>query len=252
VNDDRFEDLGDGAQRRAAIGERLEERDRTHPEPDAPQRQQQRPSEPPRAHNKYAWAVGILILMAAGVVLFVTTIVRPNSGRGIEGPREGTRLPVFAAPLATSNLDGEANVCQRRPCASSAGPVPACEVRAEGVMNMCELRRRPLVLTFAVTRGADCEPQVDRVERMKDDVPGVTFAVVMSGNERADAERIVRRRGWTQPVGIDQDGAVVNLYGVGVCPVTVFVAKGGEVVETSLGNLTEDQLRGKARRLLPG
>jgi hypothetical protein len=251
VSEDRFEDLGDGAQRRAAIGERLEQRDRTHPESDAPE-QQRRPPEPPRAQNKYAWAVGILILMAAGVVLFVTTIVRPNSGRGIEGPREGTRLPVFAAPLATSNLDGEANVCQKRPCASSAGPVPACEVRAEGVMNLCELRRRPLVLTFAVTRGADCEPQVDRVERMKDDVPGVGFAVVMSGNERPDAERIVRRRGWTQPVGIDQDGAVVNLYGVGVCPVTVFVARGGRVVETSLGNLTEDQLRAKARRLLRG
>lgn len=249
MTEDRFEDLGGGADRRASIGERLEERDRTHPEPDAPQR---RPPEPPRAQNKYAWAVGILILMAAGMVLFVITIVRPNSGRGIEGPREGRRLPVFAAPLATGNLDGEANVCQRRPCASSAGPVPACEVRGAGVLNLCELRRRPFVLTFAVTRGADCEPQVDRVERMKDDVPGVSFAVIMSGNERATAERIVRRRGWTQPVGIDQDGAVVNLYGVSVCPVTVFAAKGGRVVETALGNLTEDQLRAKARGLLSG
>lgn len=245
MTEDRFEDLG-GADRRASIGDRLEERDRTHPEPDAPP---QRPPEPPRSQNKYAWAIGILILMAAGIVLFVSTIVRPNSGRGIEGPKVGSKLPVFAAPLATGNLDGEANVCQKRPCAKSAGPVPACEVRGASVMNLCELRERPLVLTFAVTRGADCEPQVDRVERMKDSVPGVEFAVVMSGNERPTAERIARRRGWTQPVGVDDDGAVVNLYGVGVCPVTVFAAAGGRVVETALGNLTEDQLREKARAL---
>jgi hypothetical protein len=247
VSDDRFKDLG-GADRRAAIGERLEERDRTHPEPGAPGHQ--RPPEVPRSSNKYAWAVGFLILMAAGVVLFVTTIVSPNSGRGVEGPRVGSRLPAFAAPLATGDLNGEANVCQRRPCAKGAGPVPACEVRGASVLNLCELRKRPLVLTFAVTRGADCEPQVDRVERMKGDVPGVRFAVVMSGNERDAAEQIVRRRGWTQPVGVDDDGAVVNLYGVGVCPVTVFAAPGGRVVETALGNLTEDQLRAKARRLL--
>jgi hypothetical protein len=244
---DKFEDLG-GAERRASIGERLEERDRTHPEPDAPE--QRRPPEAPRSGSKYAWVVGILLLMAAGVIFFMATIVSPNSGRSIEGPRKGSRMPVFAAPLATGRLEGEANVCQRRPCASGAGPVPACEVWGDDVLNLCELRRRPLVLTFAVTRGADCEPQVDRVERMRDSVPGVGFAVVMSGNDREAAEQIVRRRGWRQPVGVDEDGAVVNLFGVGVCPVTVFARAGGRVEETALGNLTEEQLRQKAGRLL--
>lgn len=247
MSEDRFEDLG-GAERRAAIGDRLEERDRTHPEPDAPG--SRRPPEVPRSGNKYAWLVGFLLLMGIGVLALTTTL--PNTGKGIEGPPEGSRLPVFAAPLATGNLNGEANVCQRRPCSKSAGPVPACEVRGKDVLNLCELRRRPLVLTLAVTRGADCEPQVDRVERMKGDVPGVNFAVVMSGNERAAAEHIVRRRGWTQPVGVDHDGGIVNLYGVGVCPVTVFAAPGGRVVETVLGNLTEEQLVTKARRLEQG
>jgi hypothetical protein len=40
----------------------------------------------------------------------------------------------------------------------------------------------------------------------------------------------------------------VNLYGVGVCPITVF-AKNGRVRQTSIGNLTEDQLRARVRRL---
>ena len=73
-----------------------------------------------------------------------------------------------------------------------------------------------------MTKGADCEPQIDRVERVKDEFPGVNFAVVMSGDERKEVEQIASNRHWTQPVGVDQDGAVVNLYGIGVCPSTVF------------------------------
>ncbi len=85
---------------------------------------------------------------------------------------------------------------------------------------------------------------------MKGAFPGVRFAVLMSGNDRPEAERIVRRRDWTQPVGVDEDGAVVNLYGVGVCPTTVFALPGGRVTETALGNLTEAELRTKVGRLL--
>ena len=86
VNDDRdrFEDL--------SPGERLAERDRTHPEP------VKRP-EMPHAGNKYAWLVGILMFMGLAVLLFVQTI--PNSGEGLKGPKprhapEGLRGSVCA------------------------------------------------------------------------------------------------------------------------------------------------------------
>ena len=69
---DRFEDL--------SPGERLAERDRTHPEP-------MRRPEMPQAGNKYAWLVGILLFMGLAVLLFVQTI--PNSGEGLEGPPRG-------------------------------------------------------------------------------------------------------------------------------------------------------------------
>jgi hypothetical protein len=237
--DDRFEDLGGGNGR--TPGERLAERDITHPEP------VKGPPEVPRAgRNKYAWAVGIVALMGLSVLLFANTL--PNSGKGIEGPTVGKRLPAFAAPLATGNLDGDANVCQRRPCNKNAGKQPACEVRDPDAANSCQLSRGNLVLTFMVTRGADCEPQVDRVERVKGDYGNVTFAVVMSGNSRDDAASIAKDRGWSQPVLVDRDGQVVNLYGIGICPVTVF-AKKGRVVATELGNLTEAQLRSHIRKL---
>jgi hypothetical protein len=241
MTEDRFEDLGREDARPA--GERLAERDRTHPEPP------KGPPEVPRPGNKYAWLVGILALMGLGVLLFTTTL--PNAGESVQGPNRGERLPSFAAPMTTGNFDddADANVCQREPCDANAGPTPACDVRANDVLTVCGRdRRRPLVLTFVVTRGADCEPQVDRVERMKGDFPGVDFAVVMSGNSVKDARQIVESRRWTEPVGVDKDGAVVNLYGVGVCPVTIF-SSGGVVRQVGLGNLTEQELRQRVRRL---
>ncbi len=244
--DDRFGDLGATPDRRSAA-ERFEELDRTDPEPDDPRR---RPPEVPRPGNRYAWVVGILMLMA--VAVFAVTTSLPNSGEGLRGPEIGKVPPDFAAPSATGNASNSdvANVRQRTGGSDEAGKVPACDLVSEEVVNVCELRRRPLVLTFLVTRGADCEPQVDRVERMRDEFPQVEFAAIVSGDEREDVERIVERRGWTLPVGVDLDGMVVNLYGVGVCPTTVFSTPGGIVRRVELGNLTEDQLRTYVRQLV--
>jgi hypothetical protein len=235
VSDDRFDDLG-------TPGERLAERDRTHPEP-------VRPPEVPRPGNKYAWLVGILALMGLSVLLFANTL--PNTGKGINGPEPGTRLKAFASPSALGDVEGQPNVCQRkRDCNETNGPIPACEVRIPGVVNLCELRTRPLVLTFVFDRGADCLPQVDRTERVRDDLPGVNFATVFfSHKDRDELRRIVQGRGWRQPVATD-DGAIVNVYGVGGCPTTVFARAGGEVAATKLGNLTEDELRRTAQRLV--
>lgn len=241
MSDDPFEDLGRDDR---PAGERLAERDVTHPEP-APKR----PETPRAGRNKYAWLVGIVAVMGLSVLLFTTTI--PNAGDGLEGPRVGQKLPAFAAPMTRGNFDddADANVCQGKPCNEEAGATPACDVRADDVLTVCpSTSEGPVVLTFMVTRGADCEPQVDRVERMKDDFPDVEFAVLMSGNSVKDARQIVEQRRWTQPVGVDKDGAVVNLYGVGVCPVTVF-ANDGVVKGVGLGNLTEQELRRRVRRL---
>jgi hypothetical protein len=181
------------------------------------------------------------------MLLFLETL--PNEGEAVQGPNPGQRLPAFAAPAASGNVDEKtANVCQHEPCPKGAGRLPACEIRSEAVVTVCPRRSRPLVLTFVVTRGADCEPQVDRAERVRAQVPGVDFVTVVSGDTREEAENLARARGWGQKVAVDEDGAVVNLYGIGVCPVTVF-ARDGRVRQTALGNLTEDQLRRRAAAL---
>ncbi len=249
--DDRFGDLGggDGEDRRSAA-ERFEEEDRLRPEPDMPP-----PGGPPevqRTGNQYAWVVGIVLFMGIAVLLFTTAL--PNTGAGLRGPEKGDVLPDFAAPEATGDKEGDANVCQKASeCNDQSGPVPACQIVSEGIFNVCEARKKPLILTFVFDKGADCNPQVDRVQRMKDEFPGVNFAVVyFSDEDREEIAEIVRRRRWTMPVAHTGDGAVVNLYGVGGCPTTVFSRAGGKVVESKLGPISEDGLRARARRLQAG
>lgn len=244
--EDRFEDLGGNGRRSAA--ERFEEEDRLRPEPDLPPR---RPEVRPRG-NRYAWMVGIVMLMGISVLLYTTAI--PNRGEGLRGLKAGEVVPDFAAPLATGATEGDANVCQKASeCSQEAGRVPACQLRSEEIFNVCEARRRPLVLTFVFDKGADCNPQVDRVERMKREFPGVNFAVVyFTDEDRAEVAAIVRRRKWTMPVAHTRDGAVVNLYGVGGCPTTVFAAKGGRVRASVLGPISEDGLRDRVGRLATG
>ena len=229
--EDRFEDL--------SVGERLAERDRTHPEP-------VRRPEVPRPGNKYAWLVGIVLLMGLGVLLFAETL--PNQGKGLRGPEPGQRLPAFAAPTAAGDKKGDANVCQRKPCNENAGKIPACAVKGNGIVTVCPTERGARVMTFVVTRGTDCEPQVDRVERIMGDFPGVKFVTVLSGDSKEQAKNLALARRWRQPVAVDEDGSLVNLYGVGVCPITVF-ARDGRVRSTNVGNLTEAELRLKTRRL---
>ena len=54
------------------------------------------------------------------------------------------------------------------------------------------------------------------------------------------------------PVGLDRDGAVSNLYRVGVCPTIVLAFPGGIVFDTAIraGNYTVPELSGLVDRLL--
>ena len=227
--DDRFEDLGE--ERRPSAAERLAAGDEAEL---AAERRAQEPKRGPS--SPYAWVVGIAFLIMISVGLL--NVIR-SEGTGARGVAPGLDLPVFAAPLATGSLDGDANI----------DPDKACGVRGADVLNSCQLRRRPSVIGFMFTRFADCEPQFDRLERVRRDFPGVNFAGVVIREERASARRIVERNDWGFPVAFDRDGAVSNMYGVGVCPTTVFARRGGKVLESRPGNMTEAQLRAVLRKL---
>jgi peroxiredoxin len=236
VAEDRFRDFGE--ERRPSAAERLAAGDAA--ELAAENKLEQ--AKAPRPSSAYSWVVGIVFLMAVAVA--GVNALRSN-GPGALGPTIGHQLPVFAAPLATGPLDGDANM---KSTPSQPGHTMACDVHINGALNTCELRRKPVVMTFMFTRLADCTPQLDRVERIRREFPGVNFVGVIIRQKKKDAAKLVRAHHWGFPVLLDRDGEVSNIYGIGGCPTTVFARRGGRVRASIPGNLPLARLRAEIRR----
>jgi hypothetical protein len=192
-----------------------------------------------------------IVLVAAVFLLVIAYIGIRGHDRGVtaRGLEPGRKLPPFAAPLATSRLEGDVNVAVRAN-QGEAGRVPACRLRGPDILNVCQLYDRgPVVLTFAVTGGVRCVRQLDVIERIRARHPGVQFAGVVLRGRRDAVRRTVRAHRWGFPVGYDHDGALAPLYGVVVCPLTTFALPGGRVRSTSVGELAPSRLERRVRAL---
>jgi peroxiredoxin len=201
------------------------------------------PARPPT--RRYGWLVGVIGLL---LIAYVTLNTIRTQSR--EAPQEGKQLPPFATPLAVSSLNGDANVA-RRAASGASGKRPACEVRGDNVFNVCDLAARsPLVLAFFITQGgAECRRELDVMQRVQARFRGVRFAAVAVRGDRADLRTLIRRRGWTFPIGYDRDGAVANLYGVAVCPTIVFAYPRRLTMLTDFGYIGDAKLAERVRAL---
>lgn len=197
----------------------------------------------PRPSSAYSWVVGIAFLI---LIIVVGVNALPNAGEGLKGPKPGTTLPAFAAPLATGSADADVNI---KANGKEPGHTLACDVHLASALNGCDLRRHPSVIVFAGTRGANCLPGFDRVEQVRKAFPQVRFVGVLIRMGHSDAADAVRRGGWRFPIVYDRDGQLTNVFDIGVCPATVFSRQGGRVLATELGTLTDSQLRAEVRRI---
>ncbi|MFL5883794.1 MAG: TlpA family protein disulfide reductase [Thermoleophilaceae bacterium] len=230
--EDRFDDLGP---RRAgqSAAERLAELDEKRPEPDAG------PPEPRRPAGRYSWVLGVAAII---LIVVVGAKTLPHSGEGLKGLKPGMSMPVFAAASATGSLDAPPNI-KRSVTDKRPGKHPACEVRGPGIVNLCQLRTKPLVLALIVPGPKRCEQQLDTIQRVAPSYPAVNFAAVVSGRGRGSVGRLVRKRGWTFPVAVDQQLILFNLYRAAICPTISFAYRGGRVRDSTIHPLSEAQLR---------
>ena len=221
--EDRFGDLG---REQPSAAERFAELDEGDMEAERRERERKAPG-PPRPGGRYTWVVGVAALVVIVVVAFNSL---PNAGRGYRGPQEGKRIPVFAAPLAASDAEGDANVKQDSGDDEAGNDTPACDVELPGVLTACELfADKPLVLALSVP-AADCERQLEAMEALSYERRDLQFAAVVSGRLRDTVRDVVERTGVTFPVAVDQDLAVFNLYRVVYCS-TAVTDRGGRLRE---------------------
>ena len=204
---------------------------------------EERDGEQPRSTNRYSIYVGIAFLV---VIAIATVNTFNNESGGVLGGDEaqaGEALAEFAVPELIGGADADANVFQDD-CESSANPcpadeerTPACQVDLPHVLRVCDFFDKPLVLSFWFDTPDDCPPTQDAVDAAARRWRGkVNFLSIAVRGDREELERIVTERGWTLPVGWDRDGAVSNLYRIGVCPTVAFVRTGGVLERARIGS----------------
>lgn len=164
-----------------------------------------------------------LLLVAVVAITFLFS-KKPGSA----GIPVGQRLPLFAAPLADSTLNGAANLH------------PHCTVAQHDprALNVCLLvKQAPLVLAFFVTSSSGCEQAVTALQTLSHQLPAgeVQFAAVAVNSDRHDALQAVRAHHWTIPVAYDVDGRVGAAFGVAVCPIVQLARRGGIVTDRLIG-----------------
>ena len=208
-----------------------------------------RPADEPSGGDARSRLPGI-VLLGAGFLLMVLVALNTlrTEGGSSTGPAVGDQLPPFAAPLVLSDLGGDVNLA-RETGQGAAGRVPACEVRDPRALTSCELVRRPAVIVFFTAGERRCTDQLDDLQRALRGRPGIAGAAVAVRGDRGELRRLVRAHGWRFPVVHDRDGGLANVYGVAVCPQLTFVRPGGEVSDSSVGELGERELGARLDRL---
>jgi hypothetical protein len=243
VPDDRFGDLG---RREPTAAERFAELDEGDMEDE--RREREKSPGPPRPAGRYTWVVGVAALFVVVVVAFNSL---PNAGRGYRGPREGERVPVFATPLVTADLEGDTNIKQDSKDKAAENDTPACSVRGPEVFNLCELfAEKPLVLVIAAA-SEECERELAAAAQLSTAMGEVQFAATITAGSRGEARAVVEEAGIDFPVGWDEPPPILfNLYRVAFCS-TAFVERGGTLREFQANNpLTAAELRAGAERLV--
>ncbi|MGI8428357.1 MAG: hypothetical protein ACR2OB_03420 [Solirubrobacteraceae bacterium] len=192
-----------------------------------------------------AWIVGII-----GLGLMVAfSVYQGQAGsrgsRAAPGVPAGRPLHYFAAPLAASTLDGDANIAP--PCTPARHDPRA--------LNTCLLlRRAPLVLALFVSGAKNCVRLIDTIQALSRRFPPerVQFAALAVRAGHSQIEAIVRSHGWTIPVAYDRDGALGALFGVQACPMVELARRGGVVAQRLVGDhwLYAGALAARVRALL--
>lgn len=213
------------------------------------------PDAPKRA-SRYSMFVG-LAFTAIIVIALLNLVGNDDAGiAGVSGEEEGQPLAEFALPSLRGRSDADANVFQddcessRNPCPAEQQRTPACEIDPSEAIRVCDLFDKPLAVSFWFTRGGDCNPPQDAFDRVARRYEGrVNFLSVNIRDDRSTVAEVVRERGWRVPVGLDPDGAVSNLYRVGLCP-TIELAYPGGILYRARTAYAPDEVRGFVEDLL--
>ena len=168
-----------------------------------------------RPDARYGRYVGLLGLVILALITINTALTKPNGATGIP---PGQPLAPFAVPLASGNLNGDANVATHADQGAAGRGAGVHRARAAGPQHLPALRTRDRWCSRCSSTGAPARRILSDMQTLAPSFPGVGFAAVAIKGERSQLRRLVRSRGLTLPVGIDSDGALARALQGGQLP----------------------------------
>src|SRR3546814_15942599 len=105
-------------------------------------------------------------------------------------------------------------------------------------------RGSPVLLIFWASCGAPCGRELPALAQVSAELYGrVSFIGIDHQDRLEEALALLRQTGVRYPTAFDPTGGTAQDYGLRGMPTTVFIDADGRVLATSLGELTESELR---------
>jgi cytochrome c biogenesis protein CcmG/thiol:disulfide interchange protein DsbE len=123
--------------------------------------------------------------------------------------------------------------------------------RGQPHVSLAEFRGRPVVLNFFASWCAPCRREMTRFERAYQHLGArIAFIGVDHQDQRGPALDLLHQTRLTYPTAFDPQGDVATAYGLRGMPTTILISPEGDIRDLHTGEMAEDVLEGKIRRLL--
>ncbi|HUP16399.1 MAG TPA: TlpA disulfide reductase family protein [Acidimicrobiia bacterium] len=111
---------------------------------------------------------------------------------------------------------------------------------------------RPVVMNFWASWCVPCREEMPTFDRVSQSRPDVLILGVAVRDTEGEARAFAAEIGVGYPLGLDSDGAILNLYPILGLPTTWFISDNGRIANIRAGLLDQDDIERLIDQYFPG
>ncbi len=133
-----------------------------------------------------------------------------------------------------------------------APPISIPSDQAGKTIDTAKLLGKAVYVNFFASWCPPCNDEAPNVKKLygKYEKRGFVAVGIDELENAAKARDFAKKYGWTFPVGIDQDGKVMNDYRGVALPVHVFIDRKGKISLVRLGEMTSGEVEDQIKKIL--
>lgn len=188
------------------------------------------PALPARRAARLACALALGIALAAAALLAGCA-----SGSSTEGASDGQAA---SEPAADSDYDPVANEYNII-AAGYAAPDFSFKTIDGATANLSDFKGKVVLLTFWASWCGYCMQDMPIINEVVGDNPDVAVVAINRGDSTSEAIDCAKGLGYDYTWGLDEDGAIQELYPARGIPYTITIGKDGMIVDALPGSLPD-------------